>query len=753
MDKIEKSIFAGLFLFLLGLVVLLAGGHESLFRKDHDKSDPFPEDRVATVRIVMAEKDWQWILSNPMAEQYVRADFWFDGRRYPNVAIRPKGNSSLMTIAGSGSKRMSLKIDFNFFNSAQTFYGLKKLCLNNGFSDPTYIREILGYELFEQMDIPTPRASFVDLYVNNVHLGLYTQVEPIDKTFLARHFPNPNGNLYKPQIGAATLNWTQDDVKDNQQTQPNPQQQASSDHLAINIGGSRLSDLLRLLERENPNAKSEDTGQNPMGPGGFFPGGGFGPPPSQGQRQGNAGGFFPGPRGQFPFDPNMMAMGINRGFPNQNRPLPFNTEDLLTSDPNEFLQRMDQPFAFGFGGFGRPGGFGGGDSGGPPGGQGGPGGGPAGRMEGGFGFGFGRRNLLDNMALKTNENYQDHTALFRLLDVLNKCPEESFPAEIEKVLHVDQVLRYLAVSVIMVHLDNYIGMGHNYYLYEINGYFTILPWDLNMAFGTFRMGSFQQEISDFYIDEPVTNSMESRPLVNRLLAHKPYLDLYHQYLEQLLAGGFSEGAIETRIDKWADMIRPYVEKDELKFFTMEDFEKGLHEGFSEADRRPPGIIRPAGFQISPTSEGPADVPAEAQFLFGTEPSASQQAAQQREVPDDMPSDLQFLFAADPPATRPSSQQMEIPEDMPSDLKFLFSTGEPAQTENRQMPFGGGFGRRGPGGPGGPGMSAPGLKSFISKRRISVRGQLDGALPSKPTAEQKQQLNQGWPMMPGPGGMR
>lgn len=60
------------------------------------------------------------------------------------------------------------------------------------------------------------------------------------------------------------------------------------------------------------------------------------------------------------------------------------------------------------------------------------------------------------------------------------------------MLDVDQVLRFLAVSVMLVHLDNYIGMGHNYYLYEMNGRFTILPWDLNMAFGTFRMGFFSR---------------------------------------------------------------------------------------------------------------------------------------------------------------------------------------------------------------------------------------------------------------------
>lgn len=191
-------------------------------------------------------------------------------------------------------------------------------------------------------------------------------------------------------------------------------------------------------------------------------------------------------------------------------------------------------------------------------------------------------NLIELMGLKTNENYPDHSALFRLLEVLNKCPDETFPSEIEKVLDVDEVLRFLAVSVLIVHLDNYIGMGHNYYLYEDNGKFCVIPWDLNMAFGTFGMGPNRGGVGnvDLYIDEPTTGAMAGKPLVARLFAHQPYLDKYHQYLKQLLNGGFAEGVIEARIDELAKIIRPYVEADKLKFFTNEDFESNVSEKIS-----------------------------------------------------------------------------------------------------------------------------------------------------------------------------
>jgi len=62
------------------------------------------------------------------------------------------------------------------------------------------LEALQGYELFRQMDIPTPRTSFVDLWVNDTHLGLYTMVEAIDKTLIDNNFADNTGNLYKPEM-------------------------------------------------------------------------------------------------------------------------------------------------------------------------------------------------------------------------------------------------------------------------------------------------------------------------------------------------------------------------------------------------------------------------------------------------------------------------------------------------------------------------------------------------------------------------
>ncbi len=482
-------------------VTSLAGCGSATAAKSQDETAPFVEDRVVEVRFVMTVEDWTYLQKNAREESYVQADMWYDGELIPDIAVRPKGNSSLSSTISSGSIKFGLKADLNFFNAANSLDGVKKLNFNNGFSDPTFIKEKLSYELFEQMGLPTPRSSFVDVWVNDTHLGLYTMVEQVDQAFLARYFTDTTGNLYKPESPAALLAWTEADVSIAEQAE------AAVNPLDINIGGGNLEDIMKAL--------GEDTGETEPVPPAFFPN--------------NA---------AMPQLGNIPAANITR----RNLIPGFPPSDNFTL-PN-LPQRNFQPGNFAF-----PGGM----------------------------FQNNRGSLLEQMGLKTNENSPDYTGLYRLLEVLNDEPDATFVTEIEKVLDVDQVLRYIAVSTVLVHLDNYTGMGHNYYLYEIDGKFTIIPWDLNMSFGGFNSGLDKDGIINFLIYEPVTGGLSSRPLVARLLAVPEYLELYHGYLAEMISGPFSSEAMQTRIDTLAGLIRSYVAADTLKFFSTAAFEQFIGE--------------------------------------------------------------------------------------------------------------------------------------------------------------------------------
>jgi len=173
------------------------------------------------------------------------------------------------------------------------------------------------------------------------------------------------------------------------------------------------------------------------------------------------------------------------------------------------------------------------------------------------------------LEVKSTLKNADWPKLIEMLEVLNNG------GDIEEYLDVDAALKYIAVSTALVNFDSYQGnFGHNYYLYEQNGVFTILPWDLNMSFGGFSFGG---DTSSLYIDEPTQGALADRPLVARLLADEEYLQSYHSYLEQVATNYLSDGYLETETARLFELIDEYVKTDPTAFFTYAQFEQSISD--------------------------------------------------------------------------------------------------------------------------------------------------------------------------------
>ncbi|TMV46895.1 spore coat protein CotH [Paenibacillus mesophilus] len=168
----------------------------------------FPKDKVVDVKITIAPEDFQDMLDNAAAEELKTASIEYNGIKFDNVGIRTKGNLSLRSVVNSESDRYSFKISFDEYLTNQTFYGIDKINLNNNYSDATYMREYLSYELAKEMGLPTPEYSFVNVYVNGELKGFYLAVEQIGDSYLERNFGNSSGALYKAVQGTGTeLKW------------------------------------------------------------------------------------------------------------------------------------------------------------------------------------------------------------------------------------------------------------------------------------------------------------------------------------------------------------------------------------------------------------------------------------------------------------------------------------------------------------------------------------------------------------------
>ena len=198
LKKYKMILFSGL------LVVVFCVAAYFLVERADSATDTyaahiFQEDTVNEINIEIDEADWQDMLENPLEEEYHKANVTINGETVGNVAIRTKGNTSLTSVANSDSDRYSFKLDFDYYDNNGNYYGLKKLCLNNNYLDNSSMREYISYKIMREMGLDVPECAYSHITVNGEEWGLYLAVEPVDEVFLAEHFADATGDLYKPE--------------------------------------------------------------------------------------------------------------------------------------------------------------------------------------------------------------------------------------------------------------------------------------------------------------------------------------------------------------------------------------------------------------------------------------------------------------------------------------------------------------------------------------------------------------------------
>ena len=101
-----------------------------------------------------------------------------------NVGIRLKGQASRY------DRKYPMKVKFDAFVKGQKFLGLRRVTLNNMVQDPSFIHEVTAYKLYRSAGVPAPRASYAKVTVEGQYMGLYLNIESIDKEFGNRWFPS-----------------------------------------------------------------------------------------------------------------------------------------------------------------------------------------------------------------------------------------------------------------------------------------------------------------------------------------------------------------------------------------------------------------------------------------------------------------------------------------------------------------------------------------------------------------------------------
>jgi CotH kinase protein len=113
------------------------------------------------------------------------------------VEVRLKGSGSFRPITGKAAFKLK-------FKKADAFLGLRKMTLNNMVQDESMAHEALTYLAFGALDAPAPRSGYAYLRLNGEDVGLYADVETLDKVALEKRFgtfADPPQHLYEGESG------------------------------------------------------------------------------------------------------------------------------------------------------------------------------------------------------------------------------------------------------------------------------------------------------------------------------------------------------------------------------------------------------------------------------------------------------------------------------------------------------------------------------------------------------------------------
>ncbi len=153
--------------------------------------------------------DLDWLAQDPYRNETIPATFCAPPASEPLPSSPPNGGGCWdvdIRYRGDTARLMPKKCWKVFFPGSDLFQDQKglsqeELNLDADYVDQTLLRSYIGYDLFARVGVPTPRAGYARLYINDEYYGLFSQVEQVDKRFLHRMGIEIHGNLYKPFYG------------------------------------------------------------------------------------------------------------------------------------------------------------------------------------------------------------------------------------------------------------------------------------------------------------------------------------------------------------------------------------------------------------------------------------------------------------------------------------------------------------------------------------------------------------------------
>lgn len=174
-----------------------------LFLTKEGKSQDFYDiNTIQTLEINFVWNNWDAKLDSLKAtgngDGRLIANVKINGTNFDSVGVRYKGNSTYRPYYAKNP--FNVKLDHII---KQDYQGYETLKLSNVFRDPSFVREVISYEVARRYT-PAPKCNFIKVFVNGNYHGVYSNVESIDSEFLKKHFGSKDNTFIK---AGANSNW------------------------------------------------------------------------------------------------------------------------------------------------------------------------------------------------------------------------------------------------------------------------------------------------------------------------------------------------------------------------------------------------------------------------------------------------------------------------------------------------------------------------------------------------------------------
>jgi len=213
--------------------------------------DLYDDAIVRTVKLTFDQPDfWQQLKANKASGVYIEGDLEVDGETYLDVGVRLRGKSSYT----APNKKKPMKIKTDAFVDGQELWGYDSIRLNNGYFDPSWVREAAMSRLLRDY-MPIAKRAYIVLEINGVSWGVYVLEQQKDGEWMDENFLADDGHRYSSVAGGAFgwLGWGEQPYKqlyDLQTDQtPNPWVDfiAGADAVNNNAVGSATTDAMLPL--------------------------------------------------------------------------------------------------------------------------------------------------------------------------------------------------------------------------------------------------------------------------------------------------------------------------------------------------------------------------------------------------------------------------------------------------------------------------------------------------------------------------